>query len=71
MTDSEILEQLQEKKSVIDNNPIKQVLMNHEPVDDVLHVISVYFNPCQSKRRIQLMNEFIERMAMEEDERQE
>jgi hypothetical protein len=64
------LELLQEEIPVIENPPIKQVLMNQEPVDDVLHVISVCFNPCQSKRRIQLMNEFIERMAMEEDDRQ-
>jgi hypothetical protein len=70
MTSSENLEQLQENTFVIDNNPIKQVLMNHEPVDDVLHVIAVSFNPCQSKRRNQLINEFINRMTIEEDSSQ-
>jgi hypothetical protein len=70
MTVLQFLEPLQEKYFVIDINLIKQTLMINEPIDELLHVITVYYNPCQSKRRIQLMNDYINRINMEEDSAQ-
>jgi hypothetical protein len=70
MTHSDILEQPQENVFVIDRHPIKQALMNNDIDDDILHVILVSFNPCQFKRRNQLMIECQMRMTMEEDEAQ-
>jgi hypothetical protein len=70
MTVLKFLEPLQEEYFVIDINLIKQTLMINEPIDDILHVITVYYNPCQSKRRLKLMNDYINRINMEEDRAQ-
>jgi hypothetical protein len=59
-----------EKYPITNINPVKQALMTNEPVDDVLHVISVISNPCHFRKRTLLMQEFLSRMAMEECENQ-
>lgn len=49
-----------------ETNPIKYALLNNDPHDKKLHVITVVSNPCVYARRYILMNEFIKRMEMEE-----
>lgn len=51
-------------------NPIKTILMNHEPIDDRLHVVIVLTNPCQYRTRIRLLQEFKMRFEVEEDSAQ-
>lgn len=46
-------------------NEIKDAIQNNEPADEFLHVIAVLSNPCQYKRRVSLMQDFIRRMEFE------
>ena len=53
-----------EEYPITNINPVKQSLMTNEPVDDVLHVISVISNHCHFRKRTRLVQEFLSRMAM-------
>lgn len=46
-------------------NPIKEAIINNDPIDMTLHVICVINNPCLFARRYILMNEFLLRMKYE------
>ena len=48
------------------SNPIKESIVNNNPIEEKLHVIAVISNPCLFAKRYKLMNEFIERMEREE-----
>jgi len=47
------------------HNPIKETVVNNEPIEDVLHVIVVVSNPCQYATRYILAKEFLYRMQSE------
>ena len=47
------------------DNAAKYAILNNNPVDNNLHVISVISNPCNYKRRYALANEYIKRMEDE------
>jgi hypothetical protein len=52
------------------NNPknlIKETILRNEKIEEKLNVIAVFSNVCNYKRRIQLVNEFIERMEKEKN----
>jgi hypothetical protein len=46
---------------------IRLAILNNEPIDDKLHVITIMSNPCNYKRRYILTREFINRMEKEEN----
>jgi len=46
-------------------NEIKDAILNNDLVDDTLHVIAVLSNPCQYKKRVSLMRDFVRRMEFE------
>jgi hypothetical protein len=48
------------------NNPIKEAILNNDPIEPKLHVIAVISNPCLFVRRYILMKEFINRIENEE-----
>ena len=48
------------ENTIIDNT--KMYILNHTPIEDKLHVISVISIPCNYKIRYQLAKEFIKRM---------
>jgi hypothetical protein len=59
-----------DKSSVLDKiqfrrNEIKDAIQNNSPIDDVLHVVAVLSNPCQYKKRVSLMRDFMRRMEFE------
>ena len=47
------------------NNPIKEAILNNQPIENNLHVIMVVSNPCQFAKRYILAREFIYRMEKE------
>jgi hypothetical protein len=49
-------------------NPIKEAILNNDPIEPKLHVIAVISNPCLYARRYILMKEFIKRMEMDEND---
>lgn len=64
------LELLQKDYFVVNINLVKQYLMVNEPIDNILHIITVYYNPCHYTRKLKLMVDFQMRLVMEEDELQ-
>ena len=46
-------------------NEIKDAIENNDPVDDHLHVVAVLSNPCNYRKRVSLMQDFIRRMQFE------
>ena len=48
------------------SNPIKEAILNNDPIEDKLHVIIVVSNPCLYARRYILAREFIKRMDCDE-----
>jgi hypothetical protein len=46
---------------------IRLAILNNEPIDDKLHVITIMSNPCNYKRRYILTREFINRMEKEQN----
>ena len=48
-------------------NEMKYAVINNDPVDDTLHVVTVMSNPCNFRRRVVLAKEFINRMEFEQD----
>ena len=51
----------------IERNEIKDAIINNEPIEDKLHVISVISNPCLFGRRIKLFKEFLQRLETNND----
>ncbi len=49
-----------------DSNPIKEALLNNEPIEKKLHVVIVISNPCLYAIRYILAREFIKRIENEE-----
>jgi len=47
-------------------NLIKEAIQNNDPIEDKLRVILVISNPCMYARRFVLLNEFVQRMELEE-----
>ena len=48
-------------------NEMKYAVINNDPIDDTLHVITVMSNPCNFRKRVILAKEFINRMEFEEN----
>ena len=48
-------------------NDIKLALNNNYPIEDKLNVITVISNPCGYSTRYRLLNEFVNRMKLEEN----
>jgi hypothetical protein len=53
--------------SKIFKNDIRDAIRNNDPIEHDLHVIAVVNNPCLFAKRYILMNEFINRMELEEN----
>ena len=47
-------------------NPIREAILNNDPIEDKLHVIAVVSNPSLFAKRYILMKEFIARMENDE-----
>jgi hypothetical protein len=52
-------------KKIAQKDDTKYFILNNEPIEEKLHVISVISNPCNYKIRYKLANEFIARMEKE------
>ena len=46
---------------------IKLALNNNSPIEDKLNVITVISNPCHYSTRYRLLNDFVNRMKLEEN----
>ena len=46
---------------------IRRAIIHNLPIEENLHVIAVFSNPCEWKQRYQLTKEFIERMQYEKN----